>query len=147
MERRRLEPLIALRGAAGLAFVIGVSLCAVRAGDRRQLRVRRLPGRHRHLPAQLAAAPRCSPWSPAPAWPCQHLPRLRLRLPPVLFLALLAAWTFLSGLTWAAGPTGGMIASSNVAIMLVTITLPTSVGDAAAHAAMMACSAGWCRRR
>ncbi|NEE27817.1 FUSC family protein, partial [Streptomyces sp. SID7982] len=51
---------------------------------------------------------------------------------------LLGLWTFLAGLAWAAGPTAGIIAASNVAIMLVTITLPTSVVDAAAHAGMIA---------
>ena len=55
----------------------------------------------------------------------------------LLFLALLALWTFLAGLSWSAGPTIGLIATSNVAIMLVTITLPTSVAAAAGHAAMM----------
>ncbi|MEV7864585.1 FUSC family protein [Streptomyces sp. NPDC088124] len=55
-----------------------------------------------------------------------------------LFLALLALWTFLAGLAWTAGPTAGVIASSNVAIMLVTVTLPTSVATAAGHAAVIA---------
>lgn len=55
-----------------------------------------------------------------------------------LFMALLVLWTFLAGLAWAAGPTGGIIAASNVGIMLVTITLPTSVAQAAVHAVMIA---------
>ncbi|WP_261992206.1 FUSC family protein [Streptomyces sp. MS191] len=57
---------------------------------------------------------------------------------PGLFLGLLVLWTFVAGLAWAAGPTVGIIASSNVAIMLVTVTLPTSVAQAAGHAAMIA---------
>lgn len=56
---------------------------------------------------------------------------------PGLFLTLLALWAFLAGLTWAAGPTIGLIASSNVAMMLVTVTLPTSVAQAAGHALIM----------
>lgn len=35
-----------------------------------------------------------------------------------LFMALLVLWTFLAGLAWAAGPTGGIIAASNVGIVL-----------------------------
>lgn len=54
-----------------------------------------------------------------------------------LFLTLLVLWTFIAGLAWAAGPTGGIIAASNVAIMLVTVTLPTSVAEAALHALMI----------
>ncbi|MFB6876228.1 FUSC family protein, partial [Streptomyces sp. NPDC056323] len=55
----------------------------------------------------------------------------------VLFLALLVLWTFVAGLAWAAGPTAGIIAASNVAIMLVTVTLPTSVANSAVHAVMI----------
>ncbi|MFE6496117.1 FUSC family protein, partial [Streptomyces sp. NPDC057747] len=55
----------------------------------------------------------------------------------VLFLALLVLWTFVAGLAWAAGPTAGIIAASNVAIMLVTVTLPTSVANSAVHAMMI----------
>ncbi|MEU9057760.1 FUSC family protein [Streptomyces sp. NPDC048430] len=137
IERRRLEPLIALRGAAGLALVVGVSLVlfgpVIAAGS--------AFGAY-----QAAIATFQRSWRPRPVLALVSGASLAVSTfvgyvtvsHTLLFLALLLLWTFSSGLAWAAGPTGGIIAGSNVAIMLVTITLPTSVADAAAHAAMMA---------
>jgi len=59
-----------------------------------------------------------------------------------VFLALLALLTFVTGLSRAAGPTTGLIASSSVAMMLVTVTLPTSVAQAAVHDALHETSDG-----
>ncbi|WP_405394593.1 FUSC family protein [Streptomyces gougerotii] len=135
VERRRLEPLGALRGAAGLAFVIGVSLWlfspAVAASS--------AFGAY-----QAAIATYQRSWRPRPQLALVSGATLGISTflgylsasHLVLFLALLAAWAFLSGLSWAAGPTVGVMASSNVAIMLITITLPGSVAEAAEHAAM-----------
>ncbi|WP_406338245.1 FUSC family protein [Streptomyces sp. NBC_00649] len=136
VERKRLEPLVALRGAAGLAIVIAVSLTffgpAVAASSA-------------FGAFQAAIATFQRSWRPRPELAVASGASLGVstflgyltggRL--VLFLALLVLWTFLAGLSWAAGPTIGIIASSNVAMMLVTITLPTSVVNAAGHAAMM----------
>lgn len=58
------------------------------------------------------------------------------------FLVLLAGFTFLSGLAWVAGPTARALATSNVAALVVTVTLPTSLATAAGHAAMIAFGAG-----
>ncbi|MEV5972931.1 FUSC family protein [Streptomyces sp. NPDC051921] len=137
VERRRLEPAVAARGALGLALVVGVSLAwfgpavaASSAFGAFQAAIATFQRSYRPRPT-LALA---SGASLAVSTFLGYLTGARL----LLFLVLLGVWTFLSGLAWAAGPTVGLIASSNVAIMLVTVTLPTSVATAAGHAAMIA---------
>ncbi|MFD0021855.1 FUSC family protein [Streptomyces sp. NPDC058382] len=137
IERRRLEPLIAIRGAAGLALVIGVSLALFGP-------VVAASSAFGAFQAAIATFQRS--WRPRPVLALVSGASLAVstflgyvtgsHLP--LFMVLLVLWTFVAGLAWAAGPTGGIIAASNVAIMLVTITLPTSVAEAALHAAMIA---------
>ncbi|MET9493558.1 FUSC family protein [Streptomyces sp. NPDC006552] len=136
VERKRLEPLIALRGTAGLAVVIAISLSlfgpAVAAGSA-----------FGGFQAAIATFQRS--WRPRPELALASGASLGVSTflgyltgsHLFLFLPLLGLWTFLAGLSWAAGPTIGIIASSNVAMMLVTITLPTTVAEAAGHAAMM----------
>ncbi|MGW6204113.1 FUSC family protein [Streptomyces sp. NPDC055089] len=136
IERKRLEPLIAIRGAVGLAVVIEVSLALFGP-------VVAASSAFGAYQAAIATFQRS--WRPRPVLALvsgfslgvstflgyvtgSHL---------LLFLVLLVLWTFLAGLAWAAGPTGGIIAASNVAIMLVTVTLPTSVAEAALHALMI----------
>ncbi|MEV6203104.1 FUSC family protein [Streptomyces sp. NPDC051771] len=136
VERRRLAPVVAARGALGLALVVGFSLAffgpAVAASSA-------------FGAFQAAIATFQRSWRPRPTLALASGGSLAVSTflgyltgaHTVLFLALLVLWTFLSGLAWAAGPTAGIIASSNVAIMLVTVTLPTSVATAAGHAAMI----------
>ncbi|WP_425832289.1 FUSC family protein [Streptomyces fractus] len=136
VERKRLEPLIALRGAAGLAIVLAVSLSlfgpAVAAGSA-------------FGAFQAAIATFQRSWRPRPELALASGASLGVSTflgyltgsHLVFFLPLLALWTYLAGLAWAAGPTIGIMASSNVAMMLVTITLPTTIAEAAGHAAMM----------
>ncbi|MFD9301846.1 FUSC family protein [Streptomyces sp. NPDC060048] len=138
VERNRLQPLVAVRAAAGLALVIGPSLALLGPGA----------AASSAFGAYMAAiATFQKSWRPRPALALaagltlavstfvgylvgsSHIPA---------FMLLLAVWTFAAGLMWAAGPTAGMIASGNVAIMLVTVTLPSSVPQAAGHAAMIA---------
>ncbi|WP_405937471.1 FUSC family protein [Streptomyces sp. NBC_00726] len=136
IERRRLEPLVAVRGAAGLALVIGVSLALFGP-------VVAASSAFGAFQAAIATFQRS--WRPRPVLALVSGFSLGLstfvgyvtgtRL--LLFVVLLIVWTFLAGLAWAAGPTGGIIAASNVAIMLVTITLPASVAQAALHGAMI----------
>uniref|UniRef100_A0AAU2JUP6 FUSC family protein n=1 Tax=Streptomyces sp. NBC_00049 TaxID=2903617 RepID=A0AAU2JUP6_9ACTN len=138
VERTRLEPLVALRAAAGLAIVITAGLALFGPGS----------AASSAFGAFMAAiATFQQSWRPRPVLALAS--GLTLAVSTFvgylvgsshtgLFLALLAAWTFLSGLLWAAGPTAGIIASGNVAVMLVTVTLPTSVPQAAGHAAMIA---------
>ncbi|MHA4776738.1 FUSC family protein [Streptomyces sp. MSC1_001] len=136
VERRRLEPVVAARAALGLALVVGFSLAlfgpAVAAASA-------------FGAFQAAIATFQRSWRPRPTLALASGASLALSTffgyltaaHGALFLALLLLWTFLAGLAWAAGPTAGIIASSNVAMMLVTVTLPTSVATAAGHAAMI----------
>ncbi|MFD3378859.1 MULTISPECIES: FUSC family protein [unclassified Streptomyces] len=136
VEKKRLEPLIAVRGAAGLAIVIALSLwlfgpaaAASSAFGAFQAAIATFQRSWRPRP-ELAIA------SGTSLAVSTFLGYLTISKEP-LFLALLVVWAFAAGMSWAAGPTIGLIASSNVAIMLVTVTLPTSVAQAAGHAAMM----------
>ncbi|MFD5555482.1 FUSC family protein [Streptomyces sp. NPDC127068] len=136
IERKRLEPLLALRAAGGLALVIALGLWTLGP-------VAAVSSAFGAFQAAIATFQRS--WRPSPELAVVSGASLAVssflgyvtRPHLGLFLALLAAWTFLAGLTWAVGPTIGLIASTNVAIMLITITLPTSVAQAALHAAMM----------
>ncbi|MFJ8000215.1 FUSC family protein [Streptomyces sp. NPDC096310] len=137
VERRRLEPLVALRGAAGLAVVVcgtfalfGPTVAASAAFGAFQAGIATFQRSWRPRPVLALASGASLAVSTFLGYVTgAHFP---------LFLALLALWTFLAGLAWTAGPTAGVIASSNVAIMLVTVTLPTSVATAAGHAAVIA---------
>ncbi|MGC5365214.1 FUSC family protein [Streptomyces sp. DT24] len=137
IEQRRLEPLVALRGAIGLALVVGVSLAVFGP-------VVAASSAFGAFQAAIATFQRS--WRPRPVLALVSGASLAVSTflgyltgsHTALFVVLLALWTFGAGLAWAAGPTGGIIATSNVAIMLVTVTLPTSVGGAAVHAAMIA---------
>ncbi|OSZ61965.1 hypothetical protein OQI_02205 [Streptomyces pharetrae CZA14] len=136
VERTPLEPLLALRGAAGLAITIGVCLWALGAEAAASSAFGAL---------QAAIATFQRSWRPRPELALASGTSLAVSTflgyltitHTALFLALLALWTFTAGLSWAAGPTTGLIASSNVAMMLVTVTLPASVAQAAVHAATM----------
>ncbi|MFC9248189.1 FUSC family protein [Streptomyces sp. NPDC057136] len=136
-ERRRLEPLIAIRGAAGLALVLGASLALFGPV---------IAASSAFGAYQAAIATFQRSWRPRPVLALVSGASLAVSTfigyltvsHTALFVAVLVLWTFVSGLAWATGPTAGIIASSNVAIMLVTITLPTSVAEAAVHAAMIA---------
>ncbi|MFF3288926.1 FUSC family protein [Streptomyces sp. NPDC003023] len=137
IERQRLEPLVALRGAAGLALVVGAALALFGPA----VAVSSAFGAF-----QAAIATFQRSWRPRPVLALVSGATLALSTflgyvtgaHVVLFVALLTLWTFLGGLAWAVGPTVGIMASSNIAIMLVTVTLPTSVAAAAVHAAMIA---------
>lgn len=136
IERTKLTPLIALRGTAGVALVIG--LCLWR-GDpslavssafgafssgivtfQRSMRPRPV------LALAVAGALAVSTFLGYLA--AAHL---------VAFVLLLAGWTFLAGMAWAIGPVAGLVGTQTVAIMLVTVTLPTSVLGALEHAALI----------
>ncbi|MFF8610271.1 FUSC family protein [Streptomyces sp. NPDC015346] len=139
VERKRLEPLVAARAALGLALVVGAALALFGPG---------VAASSAFGAFQAAIATFQRSWRPRPTLALASGASLAVSTflgyvtgagaHPALFLALLVLWTFLSGLAWAVDPTVGIIASSNVAIMLVTVTLPTSVAGAAGHAAMIA---------
>lgn len=137
VERGRLEPLVALRTAAGVAIVIGLSLWlwspAVAASSA-----------FGAFAAGLATFQRS--WRPRPVLALAAGAGLAVSTflgylaasHVALFVLLLAAWTFAAGMAWALGPTTGTVASLTVAVMLVVVTLPTSVLSALHHAGLIA---------
>lgn len=137
IEETRLEPLLALRAAAGVAIVIGstlwlaspayaasAALGAYSAGGATFQRT----CRPRKVIALGAGA------GLALSTFVGYLAAGRL----VTFLPLLAVWAFVAGMAWAVGSTAGIVAATTVGSMLVTITLPTSVWRALEHAGVIA---------
>ncbi|WP_216589682.1 FUSC family protein [Streptomyces brasiliscabiei] len=137
IEETRLEPLLALRTAAGVAIVIGPALWLV-------------------SPAYAASAALGAYSAGAATFQRSWRPRKVIALGAgaglalstvvgylaagrlVTFLPLLAVWAFAAGMAWAVGSTAGFVAATTVGSMLVTITLPTSVERALEHAAIIA---------
>ncbi|MBD0674154.1 FUSC family protein [Streptomyces sp. CBMA156] len=52
---------------------------------------------------------------------------------PGLFPVLLAVWAFGAGLSWAIGPTAGVVATNTVSVMLIVVQLPVSTATALGH--------------
>ncbi|MFJ5074349.1 FUSC family protein [Streptomyces sp. NPDC088553] len=137
IEETRLEPLLALRTAVGVAIIIGPALWLA-------------------SPAYAASAALGAYSAGAATFQRTWRPRKVIALGAgaglalstfvgylaagrlVTFLPLLAAWAFVAGMAWAVGSTAGIVAATMVGSMLVTITLPTSVGRALEHAGVIA---------
>ncbi|WP_431968165.1 FUSC family protein [Actinacidiphila sp. bgisy160] len=137
IERAGLEPLVALRAAAGVAVVIGLSLWlagpAVAASSAfgafaSGMATFQRSWRPRPVLALVAGA------GLAVSTFLGYLAGARWSV----FVTLLAVWAFLAGMAWALGPTAGIVASLTIAVMLVVITLPTSVLSAFGHALVIA---------
>lgn len=136
IERVTLEPLVAVRGACGVAVVVGLML----AFGSPALAVSSAFGA---FASGLATFQRS--WRPRPLLALAVAGVLGLSTflgylaaaHLALFVALLAVWTLLSGMAWAVGPVSGFVATQTIAVMLVTVTLPTSVAGAAEHAALI----------
>lgn len=137
VERTRLEPLVALRTAAGVAVVIGFALWLASPA---------VAASSAFGAFAAGAATFQRSWRPRPVLATAagtglavstflgYLAASHL----VLFVALLAVWAFMAGMAWALGPTSGMVAAFTVSVMLVVVTLPTSVLSALEHAALVA---------
>ncbi|MET9127145.1 FUSC family protein [Streptomyces sp. NPDC004528] len=137
IEETRLEPLLALRMAAGVAMVVAPTLWLV-------------------SPAYAASAALGAYSAGGATFQRTWRPRKVIALGAgaglaigtfagylaagrlVTFLPLLAAWAFAAGMAWSVGSTAGIVAATTVGSMLVTITLPTSVGHALEHAGIIA---------
>ncbi|MFI5634408.1 FUSC family protein [Streptomyces sp. NPDC051664] len=137
IEETRLEPLLALRTAAGVAIVLGLALWLV-------------------SPAYAASAALGAYSAGGATFQRTWRPRKVIALGAgaglalstfvgylgagrlVTFLPLLTVWAFAAGMAWAVGSTAGIVAATTVGSMLVTITLPTSVGRALEHAGVIA---------
>jgi uncharacterized membrane protein YccC len=136
LEETRLEPLLALRTAAGVAIVIGLTLWLV-------------------SPAYAASAALGAYSAGGATFQRTWRPRKVIALGAgaglalstfvgylaagrlVTFLPLLTVWAFAAGMAWAVGSTAGIVAATTVGSMLVTVTLPTSVGRALEHAVLI----------
>ncbi|GAA2615050.1 FUSC family protein [Streptomyces axinellae] len=137
VERASLTPLIAVRGACGVALVVGFALLV----GSPQLAVSSAFGA---FASGIATFQRS--WRPRPVLALAAAAGLALSTflgylvaawPPA-FVLLLAVWAFLAGMAWSMGPTSGVVAAFNVSVMLITVTLPTSVLGALSHAALIA---------
>ncbi|MBW1603073.1 FUSC family protein [Streptomyces sp. JJ66] len=137
IERGTLTPLLALRGTCGVALVIGVTLWL---GS-----------------PQLAVSSAFGAFASGIAtFQRSYRPRAVLALGAAAglsvsaflgyvlaghvgaFTVLLVVWAFGAGMAWAAGPVSGVVAAFTVAMMLVVVTLPSSVPQAALHAGIIA---------
>ncbi|WP_435241755.1 FUSC family protein [Streptomyces cucumeris] len=136
IERTRLEPLVALRGACGVAIVVGLTLWL----GSPTLAVSSAFGA---FSAGLATFQRS--WRPRPALALAAAAGLAVSTflgylaaaHTATFVVMLAVWTLLTGMAWAVGPVSGLVATQMVAVMLVTVTLPTSLLGAVEHAALI----------
>lgn len=137
VERTRLEPLVAVRGACGVALVIGLTLWL----GSPELAVSSAFGAFSSGVATFQRS-----WRPRPALALAAAAGLAVSTflgylagaHTAVFVVMLAVWTLLTGLAWAVGPVSGLVATQMVAVMLVTVTLPTSVTGALEHAALIA---------
>ncbi|MER6537765.1 FUSC family protein [Streptomyces sp900105755] len=137
IEETRLEPLLALRAAAGVAIVVGPTLWLVSPAYAASAALGAFSAggatfqrswRPRKVVALGAGA------GLALSTFVGYLAAGRL----VTLLPLLAVWAFAAGMAWAVGTTAGILAATTVGSMLVTITLPTSVERALEHAGVIA---------
>ncbi|MDX3234312.1 FUSC family protein [Streptomyces sp. ME03-5709C] len=137
IERARLEPLVALRAASGVAIVIGLSLWLATPSVA-------AASAFGAFASGMATFQRS--WRPRPVLALAAGAGLAVStfLGYVAgahwgaFVALLAVWAFLAGMAWALGPTAGIVSSLTVAVMVVVVTLPTSVLSALGHAFVIA---------
>ncbi|MFH8573169.1 FUSC family protein [Streptomyces sp. NPDC017993] len=137
IERIKLTPLIAIRGSVGVAIVIALCLWlgdptlavssafgAFSSGIvtfQRSMRPRPV--------LALAAAGALAVSTFFGYLAADHV---------LAFVLLLAGWTLLAGMAWAIGPVAGLTGTQTVAVMLITVTLPTSTLGALQHAALIA---------
>ncbi|WP_063732696.1 FUSC family protein [Streptomyces sp. RTd22] len=136
IERIRLEPLVAVRGACGVAIVVGLTLWF----GSPTLAVSSAFGA---FSAGIAIFQKS--WRPRPELALAAASLLAVSTflgylaaaHIATFVVMLAVWTLLTGMSWAVGPVSGLVSTQMVAVMLVTVTLPTSVLGALEHAALI----------
>ncbi|MBL1092946.1 MULTISPECIES: FUSC family protein [Streptomyces] len=136
IERTKLTPLIAVRGTAGVALVIG--LCLWRGNP--ALAVSSAFGAFSSGIVTFQRSMRPRPvlaLAVAGALAVSTFLGYLAAAHVAAFVVLLAGWTLLAGMAWAIGPVSGLAGTQTVAIMLVTVTLPTSVLGALEHAALI----------
>lgn len=137
VERSSLTPYIAIRGACGVAVVVGLLLVFADP----KLAVSSAFGAFASGVATFQRS-----WRPRPILALSAAGGLAASTflgyllvgYPEAFVLLVAVWAFGAGMAWAAGPTAGVVAALTVGVMLVAVTLPTSVLGALFHAALIA---------
>ncbi|MGP3987600.1 FUSC family protein [Streptomyces sp. 3N207] len=137
VERASLTPLTALRGACGVGLVVGLALLI----GTPQLAVSSAFGA---FASGIATFQRS--WRPRPVLALAASTGLAISTflgylligMPWAFVLLLALWAFLAGMAWGVGPTSGVVAAFNIAVMLITVHLPTSSLGALGHAVLIA---------
>ncbi|MBO8184924.1 FUSC family protein [Streptomyces spirodelae] len=137
VERTSLTPLTALRGACGVGLVVGLALLI----GTPQLAVSSAFGA---FASGIATFQRS--WRPRPVLALAASSGLAISTfvgyllvgLPWAFILLLALWAFMAGMAWGVGPTSGVVAAFNIAVMLITVHLPTSVLGALSSAALIA---------
>lgn len=137
VQRTRLEPLLAVRAAAGVAIVIGLALLlwgpAVAASS--------AFGAYAAGIATFQRSWRSRPELALAAGAALSVSAFLGYLAAAhwaAYLPLLAVWGFLAGMAWVLGPTAGILASLTMSVMLVVVTLPSSVAGALGHSAVIA---------
>ncbi|MFF4606809.1 FUSC family protein [Streptomyces sp. NPDC001339] len=136
IERTKLTPLIAVRGTAGVAIVIGLCLWL---GDA-ALAVSSAFGAFSSGLVTFQRSMRPRPvlaLAVAGALAVSTFLGYLAAAHVVVFVLLLTGWTLMAGMAWAIGPVSGLAGTQTVAMMLVTVTLPTSVPGALEHAALI----------
>lgn len=137
VERASLSPLLALRGAWGVGLVLGVALWLGDPG----LAISSAFGA---FAAGIATFQRS--FRPRPVLALAAAAGLSVSAflgyvlagYPVFFVAMLALWACGAGMMWAFGAVTGVVAGLTVAVMLVVVTLPSTVPEAAQHAGIIA---------
>ncbi|MEU7368023.1 FUSC family protein [Streptomyces hygroscopicus] len=136
IERARTEPLVAIRGACGVALIIGMALWL----GSPTLAVSAAFGAFSAGIATFQRSWRPRPWlalAAAAGLAVSTFLGYLAASHTATFVLMLAVWTLLTGMSWAVGPVSGLVSTQMVAVMLVTVTLPTSVLGALGHALLI----------
>ncbi|MFI7313580.1 FUSC family protein [Streptomyces hygroscopicus] len=136
IERTRTEPLVAIRGACGVALIIGMALWL----GSPTLAVSAAFGAFSAGIATFQRSWRPRPWlalAAAAGLAVSTFLGYLAASHTATFVLMLAVWTLLTGMSWAVGPVSGLVSTQMVAVMLVTVTLPTSVLGALGHALLI----------
>lgn len=137
IERASLSPLLALRAACGVGLVLGIALWFGDPG----LAISSAFGA---FGAGVATFQRS--FRPRPVLALAASAGLSVSAflgyvlagYPAAFVAMLGLWAFGAGMMWVFGTVTGVVSAFTVAVMLVVVTLPSTVPEAAQHAGIIA---------
>ncbi len=136
IERTRTEPLVAIRAAGGVALVIGMALWL----GSPTLAVSAAFGAFSAGVATFQRSWRPRPWlalAAAGGLAVSTFLGYLAAAHTFTFVIMLAVWTLMTGMAWAVGPVSGLVSTQMVAVMLITVTLPTSILGALGHALLV----------